>query len=175
MARFLFGVLLCFFIISCGSLPKNFEEEPFAMIANEKFIFLKDTALFKSYILKNMSFNKPVFLNKTQIIKQKMIGLRSDDFYFVMWTNAESNLKIAKWLEKKGDKLFFVSSASDAQENFKKHYLLCVGNAGCFPELIATDSSKVWNCTKDLKCLTLPIDSSKASNCRVLKTVILDE
>ncbi|WP_325203402.1 hypothetical protein [Flavobacterium sp.] len=144
-------------------------------IKNGEYIFLKDTLLFKKHILESISFSKSVSLNKTQIIKQKIVNSDSPDFYFALWTNSESNLKIAKWLEKKGNKLFFVNNSSDKYEDFKKHYLLCVGNSDCFPELIATDSSKVWSCSKELKCLTTSIDSIQVSSCRTYKTVILDE
>ena len=173
--RLFLGILILIISISCGSFSKNFEKDPFARIDKEGIVILKDTLPMKNSILKNISFSKPVSLTKTQVIKRKMIGSGSQDFYFALWTNSESTLKIAKWLEKRGNKLIFVDINSDRQEDYKKHYLLCVGNTDCFPELIITDSSKVWNCTKELKCTPDLIDSSQTGNCRTYKMVILEE
>ncbi|WP_130734744.1 hypothetical protein [Flavobacterium sp. J27] len=138
---------------------------------NDEFKFFIDTTKYKSFLYENINFQNNVKLDKVQIMKQQSIGQNPIDFYYVLVTDKAKKIKIAKWLEKIDDNLYFNEDYSSKEASVKSHYIICVGDNNCYPQYIMLDTLKTWSCDKNLSCY-ISSDSTN-TNCKIYKTVIL--
>ena len=174
-------ISICLVLISCNT---NKEINKY-LIENDKYLFarelsenqfeiLKDTVEFKYFLENELPFKTKINLTKVEIIKQISISDKPFPYYFVKASNQSGEITISKWLEKKGNKLYFIEKYENAESSMKSHYTICKGKDKCGPEFFYTDSIKGWNCSKELICLVGQNDSIKLP-CQTYKTVILSD
>lgn len=170
--------ILFIFYSSCSSViitahNKDNLEIPFAKIENDKLIIIQDTTLLKQKLLENITSEKPIHFNKVEILKRKTIGDVQEEYYFVLVTNNQYNIKIARWLNLVGNELYF-NDKTNQVDSFEQIYLTCVGNNDCYPEVFIIDNKRSWGCTKNPKCITDPEKVDK-SDCDSYTTVFISD
>ncbi|MBC7439061.1 MAG: hypothetical protein H7250_03635 [Flavobacterium sp.] len=126
--------------------------EIFGRIQGNKFIIVGDSSKLKSKIL-NLIFSNRKEKAKlcVQISKSQTIGETIEDYYFVLLQDKKKNIKIAKWLEKRGNDLLLVDEFND-KNYWQVLTTACIGKDDCSPQVVITDSKKEWICGHKLIC-----------------------
>ncbi|VXB78295.1 hypothetical protein FLAVO9AF_270022 [Flavobacterium sp. 9AF] len=171
--------IILLLIISCSSkkqVSQYLIESDNYLFAKElsenQYEILKDTVEFKQFLENELPFKTKINLTKVEIKKQLSISDKPFPYFFVKVTNASGEISISKWLEKKGNKLYFIENYENEEASMRSNYTICKGKEKCGPEFFYTDSIKGWNCSKELICLVGQNDSIKLP-CQTYKTVIL--
>lgn len=123
---------------------------------NGKFIFTTDTIALKNSFT-NIIEMTDVKLEKIEILKDKTFGEKQEDFYMVIAYDRHKELKIARWLVKDRDSLFYykpikLEEITD-EEIFYRSYYVCHGsNDDCFPHVAYIDGQRMWGSSEKLIC-----------------------
>lgn len=156
-------VCLLFIFISCKN---ETDYASFAIIEDDKIILQADSFVFKTKLSKNLNFEEKVDFDKIEIIEKK---LNTNDFvYYVLLQNFEKNIKVARLLEKKENKLLI----NDSIQMFQLH-CICIGKNNCFPSIIKNENEYFLSCTENPYC---KVDDSKSTEeeCIQYNTIVID-
>ncbi|MFY7743452.1 MAG: hypothetical protein ACOVQR_12445 [Flavobacterium sp.] len=156
-------VCLLLIFISCKN---ETDYTSFALIEDDKIILQADSVEFKNKLSKNLNFEEKVDFDKIEIIEKKF---KTNEFvYYILLQNFEKNIKVARLLEKKKNKLFI----NDSILMFQLH-CICVGKNNCFPSLIKNEKEYFLSCTENPYC---KVDDSKSTEeeCIQYNTVVID-
>ncbi|WP_395044345.1 hypothetical protein [Flavobacterium sp.] len=144
-----------------------------AIIKNDNYVFKTDLEILKNRLIQNISTEKKINFDKIEIIKQFTIGDEPKEFYYILLKDSNTNIKIARWLNKIDNKLYFNNLIGKINQ-FEQTYQFCVGKNDCNPEVFEIDKDFFWSCSKDPKCLLEPIKQSDLT-CKTFKTIIISE
>ena len=108
-------------------------------------------------------------IDKIAIKKQLTLGIKKEEFYFILAQDFKNNVKIAKWLRKIGNRRY-INDKLAAGDLFEQTYLICVGKDGCNPQVFDMDSIKKRGCSEIFKCAV-----GSTLNCKPIKSVIFEE
>ena len=144
--------MLTYLNCAAQELKKNYV---FAEIKQGNFIILKDTAKLKSEIVELMfsdSANqfKPNF-DRLEVRKLSSFGDTSIVYYSYLLTDNKNHIKVSKWLEKIGNKLYVIDDPKE-EDMEKLYYFACIGKDDCFPEIRTEGKEKNWTCWRDKMC-----------------------
>ena len=137
---------------------------PVARITSNGFKISLDTIAYKKKIVDNFITNKDFFFEKTEIVKKKDKSIDHKEYYFISVINKTKHVRISRWLEKKGKKLYFVNTG-----DYKQTYLWCVGENDCEPNLFKDMEEMSWACGENPFCSN---DTRIIRPCKVLKSMM---
>ncbi|NUY80676.1 hypothetical protein HUK80_07205 [Flavobacterium sp. MAH-1] len=120
----------------------------FAHIENGHIIFDADTTAYKTYLTKNLSHNgSQLHFDRIEIREKTTMGEQSKSYYFVMLSDLKRNVKVSRWLKKRGNDFAFSSD-----ENFHMFYSICESGNGCDPNLYVQEKRTGWICGTEISC-----------------------
>lgn len=144
------------------------EQSLFAEITTNGYVFHSDTLELKKTIIKQMFQTSDTMFNKIKIVQQRTLGT-NQEFYYILITDKNNTIKIAKWLNLIGNKLYMNNKISEGSL-FEQSFIACRGTDECSPQVFQdSDGTRKWGCNKDLKCY-----DPDATNipCSVIKSII---
>jgi len=151
----------------CQITSSSNSKKAFATIKNGAFIFKIDTVAYKKKV-KEALFNDPdIVFNKIIISRQITLNTKRE-FYYVMLSTKDNRIRVAKWLNKKGNNLFSNDEISEG-DLFEQIYVTCEGAGTCSPQVYEDGTTKMWGCSEDIKCY---IGDKVNSDCKASKSII---
>lgn len=159
LSLYVFGV--------CQTTSGSNSEKAFATIKNGAFVIKIDTVAYKKKV-KEALFNDPhIVFNKITINRQNTLNTKRE-FYYVMLSTKDNRIRVAKWLNKKGNNLFSNDEITEG-DLFEQTYLICDGDGTCSPQVYEDGTKKLWGCSEDIKCY---IGDKVNSDCTASKSII---
>jgi hypothetical protein len=141
------------------------EDKLIAKIIPSGYEFVADTVQIKNLILENL-LAEGSSLNKVEIKKKQMNSVDFKEYYYLSLTKGNS-FYIARWLEKKGNNLYFTNDS-----NFKMTYLICKGKDDCEPIVFDDLGNYMWSCGTNMFCTIDTINNPL--KCKTYKSIILE-
>lgn len=173
----LISIVLLFVLSSCSTHKvdnSNKTSIAFAIIKKDKIIFLQDTIALKEKLKTNLfSTNTKINLEKVEVSKQITISVNPKEYYFLLVKDFHKKIKIVRWLNRIGDKLFF-NNKSPNEDSFEQMYTTCEGEEDCDPHVFITDTERFWSCSMDPTC-KIGIVDEKTIKCKSYKSIIISE
>ncbi|RZJ63152.1 MAG: hypothetical protein EOO45_21835 [Flavobacterium sp.] len=166
------SLCIAFILISCSNVATD--KDVIGIVEDSKYTISADTVVLKKEMASHVT-QKPdtLSLDKISIIKSTTTGDRQEDFYMLVLQDFKRKLKVARWLERKGDSFYFYKTASmdtmEENEIFYNTIISCrAADKDCFPHVAIVEDQKVWTASKTLGCV-------KSAECIFAKTLIFDE
>ena len=89
-----------------------------------------------------------VKLDKIEVIKDKTIGDRKEDYYMVVAHDFSQNLTVSRWLLKQDDGLYYYKNNTGEETDdsvFFRTYYACYGSkTNCFPKVAYIHGGYSW-------------------------------
>jgi hypothetical protein len=137
--------LIALLLLNC-SFAQN--QILFAKIKDDGFKITADTVKLKKRVIELLFKEEQRAPNfSISVEKRNTVGEVSDEYYCVILTDSEHNITVAKWLEKRKNKLYITDQL--VSENYLQvYYTACIGQENCSPQIVVADSKKYWACAQ---------------------------
>ena len=162
------GFILWACIIAIGhnsSVAQSIDAEfgVIGIIVNGKTLTQPGADQLLTYFFKHHVIPEYTQFREAEIVKEAFIGERTDSFYMVKFTSRDGRLRIAYWLERKGDHLIALLKEYD----FKSMICLCEGGENCEPHVAFINGKPKWGCSEELVC-------DPNSDCKASNTIVIE-
>ncbi|MCO6147547.1 hypothetical protein [Flavobacterium sp. NRK1] len=142
--------LILFSLTFCCCQSIKTKNKPFAVAKEGSVVINIDTTAYKKFLEDNLFADRKVVLNTIQIKEQKTLS-SGETFYYVYLATKDKKIKVARWLNKKGDN-FYVNDEIEEGPLFEQSYLICEGGGDCGPEVYIDKENRLWGCSKIIAC-----------------------
>lgn len=144
----LVSVFCLYIFFSCSKVNTS---GSFASIEEDTMEVNIDTTAFKKFLETKLFSNKDIKFNTIQVRKQKALGA-GKEFYYVYLATKDNSVKVARWLNKKGNDFYLNDVMPDEGVLFEQSYLVCRGIGECSPQLFIDGERRMWGGTTVVAC-----------------------
>jgi hypothetical protein len=160
----LFLLSLFTVMVFSSSNPDGKLGRKIAFEKNKDYIFITDTIALKAGF-EDLIAMPNIKLDKIEVLKDKTIGDRQEDYYMVVAYDFSESLTVARWLVKKDNGLYYYKNNTGEETDdtvFFRTYYACYGSkTNCFPKVAHLNDGYTWG-GNSTKLVCDPDDPCKA-------------
>jgi len=161
-------LLICLVILLMSTqVPVNAQEQLFATLQRRAVHIVYDTVQFKADVLDIVfsDYKQKPSLASLRVVHKPVVGDPAKLYYAVLISDTSGSIKIAKWLEQRGQNLYLIDKFSE-DKRLQAYYFTCIGTEGCTPSVLSVDGELGWSCKESAVC-------TPDVSCRTIKSFLM--